>query len=246
MNIVYGGGSLAAEDVLKFLLLSGGGDRVMRDCMVRQEALREGKKLGIAVSDEMLQSFADEYRIARGLHYSQDMIAYLKGRGLSVDDFERFCEESAMLALLRDRFAGREAIAACFLNHRSRFDRVRLSIITVEDENLAQELRMRVSEDGEDFHALARRYSADEYRHAGGYLGLVRRGNFSPDMEAKLFNAGAGDILGPFPEGERFHLFLVEEVVRAELDEKVTEDVKDLIMSEWAARFHQKGFQGTI
>ncbi|MHB9029037.1 MAG: peptidylprolyl isomerase [Candidatus Latescibacterota bacterium] len=241
MEIVYTQGSLTAENVLKFMFLSGGADSVMRDCIVRQEALREGKKLGIVISDEMLQSVADEYRIVRGLHYSQDMVNYLKGKGLSVEEFERFCEESVMLTLLRERLADGESIKKYFLNHRSRFDRARLSIITVEEENLAQELFMRMSEDGEDFHALARQYSIDEYRNAGGYLGLVRRGSLSPDMDAKIFNAPAGDILGPFPDSERFHLFLVEEIVKAELNEKVAEEIKVLIFNEWAARFQQTG-----
>jgi parvulin-like peptidyl-prolyl isomerase len=246
VKIVYAQGDLTAENVLKFMFLSGTADTIIRDGIVRQEALREGNKLGIAVSDDMLQSFADEYRIARGLHFSQDMINYLKGRGLSVEDFEHFCEESLMLTQFRERLADGEAIQSYFLNHRSRFDRVRLSIITVEDVNLAQELYMRISEDGEDFHILARQYSVDEYRNAGGYIGEVRRGSFSPDMEAKVFNAQAGDILGPFLDKKQSHLFLVDEIVKAELNEKITEEIKDLIFHEWAARFYQKGFQITI
>ncbi len=246
MEIVYEQGSLSAEAVLKYLFLSGGADAVIRDCMIRQEAVREGKKLGIAVSDEDLQSCADEYRALRGLHYSRDMLNFLQGIGLSVEDFEQFCEESMVIPLLKERLADAEAVKTYFLNHRSRFDRARLSMITVEDENLVQELAMRITEDGEDFHSLAREYSIDAYKHAGGYLGLVRREGLPPEMAAKIFNAGAGELAGPFTAGKQHQLFLIEEMIKAELNEAVNAEVKEMIFNEWAARFFQKGFHVTI
>ena len=246
MEIVYERGSLSAEAVLKYLFLSGGADAVIRDCMIRQEVAREGNKLGIAVSDEDLQSFADEYRALRGLHYSRDMITFLQSKGLSVDDFEQFCEESLMSTLLKKRLADEETVKTYFLNHRSRFDRARLSMITVEDENLAQELAMRIAEDGEDFHSLAREYSIDAYKNAGGYIGPVRREGLPPEMAAKIFNAGAGELAGPFTAGKQHQLFLIEEMIKAELNEAVNEEVKEMIFNEWAARFFQKGFHVTI
>jgi parvulin-like peptidyl-prolyl isomerase len=114
----------------------------------------------------------------------------------------------------------------------------RISVILADSEGLADELVMRITEDEDDFHQLAREYSLDETtKYSGGYLGVINRRSLSPELAAKVFNANAGDILGPFPSDENYQLILVEEVKKAELNDPVKNAIKEAIFNGWLSRY---------
>ena len=60
-----------------------------------------------------------------------------------------------------------------------------------------------------------------ETRENGGVIGKVLRGSLEADVEAKVFNAAAGDLLGPFPSADRrfYEIFVVNAKHPARLDE---------------------------
>ncbi len=172
MDIEYAADTITAEDVIKHLNLTGGAAGVLAEVAARREAVKEAKALGLAVADAELQEFADGFRLARGLHAAEDMLAFLEGACLSVEDFEAFCESSLLVGALKDHWASEEAVREHFLAHRAAFDRARVSILVVATEGLAREIAMRTSEEAEDFHALVREHSVDQAtRYAGGYAG---------------------------------------------------------------------------
>ena len=112
----------------------------------------------------------------------------------------------------------------------------------VADENLANEIVMQVTEDGEDFHRLAREHSIDEQtKCGGGYVGMVSRSMLAPEAAAKVFNAEPGDLVGPFEKEGMSQLILVEEVNRAELDEEIKDAIKERIFNEWLAEILKGG-----
>lgn len=103
---------------------------------------------------------------------------------------------------------------------------------------------MQVTEDGEDFHTLARSHSLDETtKHYGGHLGPITRKMLSPDVSAKVFNANAGDLVGPFKKDEYIQLILVEEVIKAELTDHVQKVIKERIFEQWVSRFCEDGIR---
>src|SRR5574337_769848 len=57
------------------------------------------------------------------------------------------------------------------------------------------------------------------------------------DSEAKVFNASAGALLGPFPAADRsfFEIFLVNAKNPARLDEETSAEVRRLLREEWLA-----------
>lgn len=70
-----------------------------------------------------------------------------------------------------------------------------------------QDLRKRIIEDGEDFAALAKKYSSDPgSARLGGDLGWQKRGNFVPEFEAAAFSLDKNEM-SPVIESEfGFHL----------------------------------------
>jgi len=153
---------------------------------------------------------------------------------VSDDSFERACETLALEPKVRRALAPDSRVEEYFVLNRSRFDRAHVSAIVVAEPSLADELLMQIEEDGEDFHALARRHSTDERgRRCGGYLGMLAREDLPSAVSSKVFNAEPGDVLGPFPVDKAHQLLLVEEVIRAELDDTLRAAIREIVFDEW-------------
>jgi parvulin-like peptidyl-prolyl isomerase len=242
MKLDYAGGSILPEEVVKYLFLAGLSRPILIDMVKNREVMKKAAELGLRVADEQLQEFCDNYRNVRGLSSRQSTLRFFQSAGLTEDDFEAHCEAAILAPLVKDHLADAELIENYFVDNRSEFDRARVSIIHARDENLANEIHLQATEDGEDFHVLARRFSADETtRYAGGYMGMVTRDTFSPGISAKVFSAAPGDVVGPFKGNEIFILLAVEEVIKAQLTDEVRQAIKDRIFDEWLAQSLRRG-----
>jgi parvulin-like peptidyl-prolyl isomerase len=242
MKITYANDTITPEDVVRFLSLTGQSQSIYNQIIIHKEVVKKAKELGIVISDEQLQRFADNFRSLKGLYSAQEMIDYLERSGLDEDDFEAFCEASLLTADLKEHMAEEKKVEEYFINNRSEFDFARISVIIVGKEGLANEIAMQVTEDGEDFHALARRHSLDEAtKYSGGYVGVVSRKMLSPEIAAKVFNADAGDLVGPFQKDEHQELIWVEEVIKPELTDQIKEGIKERIFAQWVSRFFEEG-----
>ena len=242
MEITYAQGSLKPDEVVKFLALTGQAQAIFFQIIKNKEVRKRAEGLGVTVSDEQLQEFADQYRTIRGLYTSDEMLRFLKEAGLTEDDFEAFCEASVLTMAVKDRLSTEQRIEEYFVNNRPEFDLARISLLTVREKNLADEIIIQVNEEGEDFHRLAREHSVDENtRYSGGYAGLLPRRMFPPEVASRVFNASAGDLLGPFKREDLFQLILVEEVMKAELKDDVKEAIKERIFGEWVSHFLKDG-----
>jgi parvulin-like peptidyl-prolyl isomerase len=242
VKIVYRGGEITPDEVVRFLALTGRADSIITDMIMHREAVKKARTLGADVTDQELQEFADSFRAVRSLYSAGEMIRFLESAGLGEDDFEAFCESSLFCTLLKEKLADEKAIEAYFVNNRSQFDLVRASVIMVGDENLAREIAIQVREEGADFHALARRHSLDvATKYAGGYSGLLTRTMFPTEVSSKVFSAGPGELLGPYRHDGMFQLILVEEMLRASLSEHVKASIKECIFREWLGTLLREG-----
>jgi len=234
MEISYANGSIGPEDVVKYLALSGQSGTIFTEIIRTKEVVTKAQAEGVAASDDDLQEFADNFRSVRGMYGAEETQAFLDSAGLTVDDFEEFCETAVLTNALRDHLAPDSKVEEYFVTNRADFDQARISVIFVSEESLANEIVMQVTEDEEDFHALAREHSLDEQtKYAGGYVGLVHRAMLSPETSAKVFSADDGDVLGPFDRDGMLQLVLTEEVIKAELTDGVKDAIKERIFSEW-------------
>ena len=242
MKIDYGLGSFTSDDVVKYLNLSGQQDSIYADIIRNQEVRKKAHELSLSVSDSELQEFVDNFRTSRGMYSAQETLDQLAGAGLTIDDLEMYCETALLANKLMDHLAGATKIESYFVNNRSQFDQARLSIILLDKIELANELVMQVTEDEADFHSLARKYSLDSNsRYAGGYIGLMPRNALAETISAKVFNAGAGELLGPFEANGYFQLIFVEELIKPELDTRLEEQIRQALFMEWLAPVLQDG-----
>ena len=105
-----------------------------------------------------------------------------------------------------------EETAAWYERHKESYHRpprLRLRQVTVATEAEARRIAALVRQ-GTDVAWLARQHSTDGYKSAGGDRGWVTPKATGEALEAALFEAKAGDVLGPNPAAEGFTVVRVE------------------------------------
>ena len=73
---------------------------------------------------------------------------------------------------------------------------VRASHILVTKEDDANRIKKRIA-DGEDFAAVAKRFSSCPSKKNGGDLGWFGKGQMVPEFETAAFAAEQGSVIGP-------------------------------------------------
>jgi peptidylprolyl isomerase len=92
-----------------------------------------------------------------------------------------------------------------------------------------------LTDDPDSFEEMAREHSEADTRDYGGRIGKVMRGSLQGDIEAKVFNAEEGALLGPFPSGDgsMFEIFRIDAKKPAQLDDETRSEIKRLLRDEW-------------
>lgn len=223
------------DNFVRTLKLSGQFDSLIEQMVREKLTVHAAKKQGIRVPAEEIQERADHFRRVRGLHRASDMNHYLDALGVSLDEFEAFItaglyEERMMTLVCNER-----AVSEYFKLNSPRFDSVEVSHIIVDTAGKAKELISYLREDPESFADMAQEHSLADTRDQGGVIGKVLRGSLKPEVEAKVFNAAVGDLLGPFAaaDGTLYEIFTVNAKSPARLDEDVAIEIRRLLREEW-------------
>jgi parvulin-like peptidyl-prolyl isomerase len=84
---------------------------------------------------------------------------------------------------------------------------------------------------------MARSHSVAATREHGGVIGKVLRGALRNEVEARVFSAAVGEVLGPFASADRalFEIFMVTAKHPATLDEDTAAEIRRLLREEWLA-----------
>lgn len=228
---------ITSEDFIKLLKLTGRFDSLMDEIVKEKLAVHGARLAGIDATTEEIQERADQIRRVRGLHRAVDMNRYLDALGISLDDFEAFIVETILFDAMNTRIVNEEAVEEYFQLNSPKFDAIDVSHIVVESEGMAREIAATLEDEPEMFEELAREHSISDTRVESGHIGRVLRGALHGDVEAKVFQAEEGAVLGPFeiPGGSAFEIFRINAKMPASLDLETTDEIKRLIRDEWLA-----------
>jgi parvulin-like peptidyl-prolyl isomerase len=187
-----------------------------------------------------LQQAADDFRVERELYEAEELERWLAANHLTFADWELWLEEEVITRKLRDALT-ESRVEQSFAEKKYSFDAATISQIVVNDEEVAKELRVQIYEENADFHKLARAYSIDAAtRPASGYLGVVKRKDLAVEVEAAVFNAKAGRVVGPIKTDQGWRLIRVHTLHPATLDEATREQIKIMLFEEWLSRQRSK------
>lgn len=195
------------------------------------------EKAGLKNTDEQLQLAVDELRYQRGLESAEKAQQWINENRLDLMTIQDGVNNMLLRNKLRNSIPESE-IEAYFAEHQLEFDKVELYSIRVDTEDLAQELYSQITEEDENFHLLAMEHSQDEdTRPMAGYVGKLTRGGMTGEIEAAVFKAQPGDVVGPIETQKGFNLFLVKEVHKATLSEE-KEGIQMILFTQMLNKLH--------
>ena len=189
-------------------------------------------ELKITVSPDEIDQFMDVYRARNGLLTAAATVQWLSACKLTDDDFVLLLQQELKLSKFKE-FLAQGKIDQRFAYDKVNLERVELYRIIIDDESVARELMVQLKE-GSHFFDMARTYSQDEStRRQCGYLGIVRRSELRPEIESLVFAGVEGQIVGPVKSAGAFHIYRVEKLYPARLDDATRELLKEQLFREW-------------
>jgi hypothetical protein len=224
--------SLHRHGYLRPLLQKAGEDRVL--CL-------QAERLGFSVTDEHLQSAADEFRQRFGLLSVHETREWLQSRRLTELDFEELILQQLRMEFLVAHVA--RSAEDWFRADPGLWDRCSYRELLVGSESLAEELKCQHLEEGVSFEELVEQHGG----HAPQGEGSVRRSCFRlmlpQAIRAVSRDVTAGSLLGPLACASGWSLVFVDTVTPAVFDEPTEAAVRSQLFQRWtAARISEAAF----
>lgn len=228
---------IGTDDFIRALKLTGQFEGLIEQLVRDRLTVRAARKLGLSVPPQEIQERADQFRRSLALHRAADMNHYLDTLGVSLDEFESFITDGLYQEKMMEQVCADRMVEQYFKLNSPKFDSVEVSHIVLDSEGKAKEMMSALADDPDSFAEMAREHSIDDAGERGGVIGKVLRGSFKADIEARVFNAAIGDLLGPFPSPDRlfYEIFTLNAKHPATLDAETATEVRRLLREEWLA-----------
>jgi peptidylprolyl isomerase len=226
---------ITTDDFIRTLKLSGQFEGLVEQMVRDKLTARAAKQLGLPVSPEQIQDRADAFRRVLGLHRAADTNHYLDALGVSLDEFEAYITDTLYQETMMEQVCSEAAVQQYFKLNSPRFDSVEISHIVLDADGAAREMMSVLQDEPEAFAEMVREHSIADDRAQAGRIGKVLRGALKGDVEARVFNAREGELLGPFaaPEGGFHEIFRVDARHPATLDADTSAEVRRLLREAW-------------
>lgn len=206
---------------------------VYQKILFQQIIDRTATERGITVTPEEIQIEAEEFRMKNRLEKAADTLAWLEDCMISTDDWENGIRDRLLAKKLANSLFSKE-VEKYFAENKINFEKVLLYQIIVPYERVAFELFYQIEEREISFYHAAHLYDIDARRRmVCGYEGTITRSQLIPELAAHVFRTPVGELGGPVKTEAGYHLFLVEEVICAELNPDLREEIQNQIFSQW-------------
>lgn len=206
--------------------------------IIRQYVLeQELAKVEIATEtvDIAIDDFSQSYLLT-----SEKFEQWLGKRNQTIKEFKQQITQSIKLQKLILQVA-ESKISEYFIDKKLLLDRVILSRLIVPEQELAEELKNQITEEGVSFERLAQEYSLTEDSLFNGMMGAVSRGQLPDNLRAAIDTSSAGELVGPIEIENHWCLFRVEQILPASLgNEQLKERLKEEIFEDWLTAKMQK------
>ncbi|AOW98108.1 peptidylprolyl isomerase [Moorena producens PAL-8-15-08-1] len=194
---------------------------------------KAAQERGITVSPEDVQAQADEIRYANRLEKAAETLAWLADQMVTAEDWEAGISDRLLAQKLAESLFSKH-VEKSFAQNRLDFEQVLVYQILVDSEEIAQELFYQIEEGEISFYEAAHFYDIDpERQRRCGYEGKLPRWSFKPEIAAVIFSVQPGEVTHPLHTEQGYHLFLVEEFIRAELTEEKSKEILQGMFQEW-------------
>jgi parvulin-like peptidyl-prolyl isomerase len=209
---------------------------VLRQYVLEQELTTRDD---LAIDEAAVQQSVIDFRIQQSLTDPAAFQEFLQKNGMDAIGFNKQINNNFKLEKLKAIVSG-ERLQEYFIERKVFLDRVVLSRIIVESQEMAEEIKVQIQE-GENFERLAQAHSITDDRLVNGMMGPVSRGTLPDEIRAKIDAADVGDIVGPLALENRWGLFRVEQQMEATLDDpQLQQSLRNELFERWLSEKIQK------
>jgi parvulin-like peptidyl-prolyl isomerase len=226
---------ITISQVFRYLQAGGKLDGFIGE-IVRQYVIERSltEEPNLQPSPAVLEQAVVDFRLSNKLTDAQVFQQWLSTNGLTYEAFHERIAIGFRMDKLRQNVT-EPKLQEYFIERKMFLDRVVLSRIIVDSKDLAEELRLQLSE-GASFEQLAREHSLLEDRVMNGMMGPVSRGSMPDILRAAIDLAEPGQIVGPIELEGRWALFRVEELLPAVLENpQVRQTLQNELFDQWLA-----------
>ena len=184
----------------------------LRDLIDQSLLVQRAKDMGISVEPEVIKKL-DQIRIDNKLASMEDLEKAVSGQGMNWEDFKNNLRNTLLTQRVISSEVGShitisdEEIAKYYDAHKTEFmrpEQVALREIEISTQGKSPEeipelkkkaeTALKRVKDGEDFGEIAKRFSDGSTKNQGGFLGIYKRGELSPELEATVFKMKKNDL----------------------------------------------------
>ena len=225
--------TITNEDILVQVKLSCKISEIIEEIITRKIIASAVAEASIKVETEELQKIANQFRVVNKLNGANDTWEWLEKHGLSLEEFEEIVYNTVIYRKLASHLFA-DKVEPYFFKNQFNYASVVMYEVILDDEDLALELFYAIKEDEMSFYDVTHKYIQDtELRRKGGYRGIVRRQDLTPDISAAVFATKPPQLLKPIMTSKGAHLILVEEIIQPELDQKLRSKIIIDLFSAW-------------
>lgn len=225
--------TITAQDILEQVKHSGKIPEIIEEILSRKVINEAANEAEIKATPEELQAVADEFRLSHRLHSATDTWKWLRKNALSLDDFEAIVRHNLLSVQLAVHLF-QDKVSPYFVEHQIDYMGVVMYEVIFQDEDLAMEQFLSISEKEISFYEVAHQYiQKPELRRKGGYRGVLYRRDLKPEISAAVFAANPPQLLPPITTSKGVHLILVEEIVQPQLDEQLAYQIGADLFAQW-------------
>src|SRR4051794_11149327 len=231
-------------------------DQVMQFLISADWIQKEAADQGVKVSDsEVQKQFAQTKK--QSFPKEKDYQKFLSQSGMTQDDVIFRVKLDKLSTKLREKVTkGKDKvtpaqIASYYNKNKQRFaqpERRDLRIVLTKDKAKAEQAKQAI-DSGQDFKAVAKKYSIDQAsKNQGGVLLGVSKGQQEKALDTAVFAAPKGKLVGPVKTQFGYYVFRVQKVTPASQQslQQSTTTIKQLLASQKqqkALDSFVKGFQ---
>ncbi len=224
---------LSIRDCLRYLQSANKLQQFIGD-VLRQYILEQEIKTreDLVIDEAAVQQAVINFRMKQNLTDPKAFQDFLQRNGMDAVAFQTQITNSFKLEKLKSIVSG-ERLQEYFIERKVFLDRVILSRIIVDKQELAEELKVQIQE-GESFEHLAKTHSVTEDRLVNGMMGPVSRGTLPDEIRAKVDAAEVGEVFGPLQMENRWGLFRLEQEIEATLDnQQLQQSLNNELFERW-------------
>jgi parvulin-like peptidyl-prolyl isomerase len=224
---------IALAEVVKYLQISGKLGNFISD-ILRQHVIEKeiSSRTDIEISSALIEQKIIDFRLKNELTDPQQFQEWLTTNGTDYTTFHTSVTFGFQLEKLKV-LVTESKLPEYFIERKIYLDRVVLSRILVDSQELAEELQTQI-EEGSSFEQLAKEYSLADERVFNGMMGPISRGTIPDILRAAVDATNPGQLIKPIEIEGRFALFRLEQILPASLeDPQLQQSLKNELFEKW-------------